>query len=64
MKSHLYNETRLQNIYPLVNWILLFQLQPENAEEYVNFLTDIGWLDEAAVKMASIVNNVSFNFTE
>ena len=38
---------------------LSFQLVPENAEEYVDYLTEIGWLDEAAVRLAAIVNNVS-----
>eukprot|EP00112_Aurelia_sp_Birch-Aquarium-sp1_P022081 Seg611.1 transcript_id=Seg611.1/GoldUCD/mRNA.D3Y31 product="Pre-mRNA-splicing factor SYF1" protein_id=Seg611.1/GoldUCD/D3Y31 len=34
------------------------KLQPENAEEYVDYLMDIGWLDEAAVRLASIVNDL------
>ena len=38
---------------------LLPQLMPENTEEYVEYLISIGRLDEAAVKMADIVNDVS-----
>ncbi|XP_065067886.1 pre-mRNA-splicing factor SYF1-like [Rhopilema esculentum] len=36
------------------------KLQPENAEEYVDYLIDIGWLDEAAVRLAAIVNDENF----
>lgn len=36
------------------------KLQPENAEEYVDYLVGIDWLDEAAVRLASIVNNEEF----
>eukprot|EP00794_Sanderia_malayensis_P015651 gene15651-17230_t len=36
------------------------KLQPENAEEYVDYLIEIGWLDEAATRLASIVNNDNF----
>ena len=37
----------------------MFQLIPENTEEYVEYLISIDRLDEAAVKMADIVNDVS-----
>ena len=36
------------------------KLQPEDAEEYIDYLTNISWLDEAAVKLASVVNNEEF----
>jgi len=36
----------------------LLQLSPENAEEYIEYLTSINRLDEAAVKLAEIVNKV------
>ena len=39
--------------------MFLLQLIPEKAEEYVEYLISIGRLDEAAVKMADIVNDVS-----
>ena len=35
------------------------QLRPENAEEFIEYLIRIGRLDEAAVKLADIVNDVS-----
>ena len=35
------------------------QLCPENAEEFIEYLISIGNLDEAAVKLAEVVNNVS-----
>ena len=34
------------------------QLSPENAEEYIEYLVSIGRLDEAALKLAEIVNKV------
>lgn len=43
----------------LVQCVYLLQLLPENTEEYVEYLISIGRLDEAAVKMADIVNDVS-----
>ena len=43
----------------LVRCVCLLQLLPENTEEYVEYLISIGRLDEAAVKMADIVNDVS-----
>ena len=36
------------------------QLSPEDAEEYIKYLLTIGKLDEAALKMADIVNDESF----
>jgi len=36
------------------------KLQPEDAEEYVDYLVSINWLDEAAVKLAAVVNNEDF----
>ena len=35
------------------------QLRPENAEEFIEYLIRIGRLDEAAIKLADIVNDVS-----
>ena len=45
----------------LVYICCLFQLQlrPENAEEFIEYLIRIGRLDEAAVKLADIVNDVN-----
>ena len=34
------------------------QLCPEDSEEFVEYLSSIGRLDEAAVKMMEILNNV------
>ncbi|XP_066563909.1 pre-mRNA-splicing factor SYF1 [Amia ocellicauda] len=36
------------------------KLCPENAEEYIEYLRSMGRLDEAAVRLAAIVNNESF----
>lgn len=36
------------------------QLSPENAEEYIDYLRSVGRLDEAAVRLAAVVNDVSF----
>ncbi|KAG7252294.1 hypothetical protein CRUP_036664 [Coryphaenoides rupestris] len=36
------------------------QLSPENAEEYIDYLRSIGRLDEAAVRLAAVVNDESF----
>ncbi|XP_046893738.1 pre-mRNA-splicing factor SYF1 [Hypomesus transpacificus] len=36
------------------------KLSPENAEEYIDYLRSVGRLDEAAVRLASVVNDVSF----
>ena len=36
------------------------QLSPENAEEYIDYLRSIGRLDEAAVRLAAIVNDENF----
>ena len=35
------------------------QLRPEDTEGYINYLISIGKLDEAAIKVAEIVNSVS-----
>ena len=37
---------------------MLLQLCPENSEEFIEYLISVDNLDEAAVKMAEIVNNV------
>lgn len=39
--------------------VCMLQLRPENAEEFIEYLIRIGRLDEAAVKLADIVNDVS-----
>lgn len=36
------------------------KLSPENAEEYVEYLTEIGRLDEASIVLAKIVNDENF----
>ncbi|KAJ8300429.1 hypothetical protein KUTeg_021948 [Tegillarca granosa] len=36
------------------------KLQKENAEEYIEYLKSIDWLDEAAVKLADIINDDGF----
>ena len=36
------------------------QLCKENAEEYIAYLKSIGWLDEAAKKLADIINDDTF----
>lgn len=36
------------------------QLSPENAEEYIDYLHSIGRLDEAAVRLAAVVNDEGF----
>ncbi|ESO83805.1 hypothetical protein LOTGIDRAFT_236450 [Lottia gigantea] len=35
-------------------------LQKETAEEYIEYLISIGWLDEAAIKLAEIINDETF----
>ena len=49
----------------MIQWVhkffmLILQLRPENSEEFIEYLVSIGNLDEAAVKLAEVVNNVSF----
>lgn len=36
------------------------QLSPENTEEYIDYLRSVGRLDEAAVRLAAVVNDESF----
>lgn len=36
------------------------QLSPENTEEYIEYLRSVGRLDEAAVRLAAVVNDESF----
>ena len=36
----------------------ILQLAAENSEEYIEYLVSIGRLDEAALKLAEVVNNV------
>ena len=37
---------------------VLIQLAPEDTEEFIEYLKSIGRLDEAATKLAEIVNRV------
>jgi pre-mRNA-splicing factor SYF1 len=39
---------------------LILQLCPENTEDYIEYLATIGRLDEAAIKLAGIVNNENY----
>ena len=41
-------------------FLLLLQLMPEDAEEFVTYLTSIDRLDEAASRLADIINNEKF----
>ena len=36
------------------------QLKKEGSEEYINFLVSIDWLDEAAQRLADIINDENF----
>ena len=38
----------------------IFQLQPESTEEYIDYLVSIDKLDEAAIRLALIINNEDF----
>ena len=38
----------------------LFQIAPEDTEDYIEYLLSIDKMDEAAVKMADIVNDDDF----
>ena len=38
---------------------MLLQLWPENSEEFIEYLIANGNFDEAAVKLADVINNVS-----
>ena len=42
----------------------VFQLSPENSEDFIEYLKSIGRLDDAAVKLAEIVNRVGNNCIE
>jgi len=35
-------------------------VEPENTEKYIDYLKEIGWLDEAAIKLAEIIDDVGF----
>ena len=39
----------------------LFQLCPENVEDFIDYLKSIDRLDEAAVKLAAVVNKENFH---
>ncbi|KAK3752668.1 hypothetical protein QZH41_006488 [Actinostola sp. cb2023] len=50
-----------------VNGIFIFVidlLEPENTEEYVKYLVSIGWTDEAATRLATIVNKLWHDLCE
>ena len=36
------------------------KLQKENTEDYIDYLISIGWLDEAALRLADVINDDSF----
>jgi len=36
------------------------KVEPENTEKYIDYLIDIGWLDEAALKLAEIIDDDKF----
>ena len=38
----------------------MLQLAPQNAEDYIAYLVSIEHLDEAAVKLAQIINDETF----
>lgn len=40
--------------------LIIFQLCPEDTEDYIEYLSSIGKLDEGAVKLAYIVNKEDF----
>ena len=50
-----------EEIY-FVNFCLK-KLEPENTEDYIDYLKSVGWLDEAATRLAFIVNKVLVNAT-
>ena len=50
-----------EEIY-FVNFYLK-KLEPENTEDYIDYLKSVGWLDEAATRLAFIVNKVLVNAT-
>lgn len=50
-----------EEIY-FVNFCLK-KLEPENTEDYIDYLKSVGWLDEAATRLAFIVNKVLVNVT-
>ena len=50
-----------EEIY-FVNFYLK-KLEPENTEDYIDYLKSVGWLDEAATRLAFIVNKVLINAT-
>lgn len=47
-----------QAYHSAVLFLFLLQLSPEHSETYIEYLISIGKLDEAALKMADIVNDV------
>lgn len=48
-------------IWGLQVWFpFMLQLSPENAEEYIEYLHSIDRLDEAAVRLAAVVNDERF----
>lgn len=40
--------------------VCFVQLSPENVEEYIDYLRSVGRLDEAAVRLAAVVNDEGF----
>ena len=44
--------------------LIYFQLKKEGTEEYIHYLISIGWLDEAAQRLADVINDEEFVSTE
>ena len=40
--------------------LLIFQLKPENVEEYIDYLVSIDRLDDAAIRLANVINEENF----
>ena len=53
-----FNELVRVLIRLIIFLIVSYQLEPENTEDYIDYLKSVGWLDEAATRLAFIVNKV------
>ena len=45
---------------PFLLFAYVFKLCKEDTEEYIEYLKSIGWLDEAARRLADIINQDGF----
>ena len=43
-----------------MGWVFILQLSPESAEEYIEYLKSSDRLDEAAQRLATVVNDERF----